>query len=165
MACSPSCLSESLLSSSTSDMIGTSAATPHQCSIFVRIWYINDGSDTVAPLMRNQAKNQKWSGFEMTEQVSREGPQGLHRIHNIDVRVWCSPFEGNSFRVSHYRIPPVMACPLVISGVSNGQDPMTKRSYNMRAQSSQIRRERSLRCPQYRSLFTLCYFPPSLTPP
>ncbi|CBJ28632.1 hypothetical protein Esi_0110_0069 [Ectocarpus siliculosus] len=29
-------------------------------------------------------------------------------------------------------------------GVSNGQDPMTKRSYNMRAQSSQIRRERSL---------------------
>ncbi|CAB1105905.1 unnamed protein product [Ectocarpus sp. CCAP 1310/34] len=29
-------------------------------------------------------------------------------------------------------------------GVSNGQDPMTKRSYNMRAQSSQVRRERSL---------------------
>ncbi|CAM9848590.1 unnamed protein product [Hapterophycus canaliculatus] len=31
-------------------------------------------------------------------------------------------------------------------GVSNRQDPTTKRSYNMRAQHSQLRRERSRRC-------------------
>lgn len=93
-----------------------------------------------------------YEDLKYRDELLVKGPK-VYNETTVSTCVWCSPSKGNSSRVSGYRTPPVMAFLLVISGVSNGQDPMTKRSYNMRAQSSQIRRERSLRYPHCRSLF------------
>ena len=45
------------------------------------------------------------------------------------------------------------------AGATNRQDPLTKRSYNVRAQSSQVRRERSLRylrvCAVYATVYSV----------
>ena len=54
--------------------------------------------------------------------------------------------SAQSVRCDACSLAPSAARPLSLpAGVTNRQDPLTKRSYNVRAQNSQVRRERSLR--------------------